>query len=446
LRKTRTLVAGALGIATAVALTACGGGSSNTADAKSSGSAGTGSGSGKTITVWNMQGDLTDATMKAINDEFTKETGAQVKVQTQQWADISTKVTTALATDDTPDVVELGNTDVPLFANSGGLADLTSAKDQLQQGGTWLDGLAGPATVDGKLYAVPAFAATRTVIYNKKMWEQAGVKAAPTTYQQLTADLDKVKAKFGGQQDFSPFYLPGKYWYDGLQWVWDAGGDIATQDGSTWKGALESSQAQQGLADFKAFQNAYSTKASATIDTTGTGQPDQDKDIFAAGKTSAVLGNAWEIGVIEQDNPKLKDADLGTFPFPGKSGKSQPVMLAGSDWGIAAKSKNQDLAQTWVKIAASQAMQTGPIVGQGWIPITTEEINSAKGQADALHKAYFEAATNSKSTPAAANWATIEGDGAVQQFFADIASGAKSPANAAKGFDDHLDQVLNNNG
>ena len=446
MRKTRTLVAGALGIATAVALTACGGGSSNTADAKSSGSAGTGSGSGKTITVWNMQGDLTDATMKAINDEFTKETGAQVKVQTQQWADISTKVTTALATDDTPDVVELGNTDVPLFANSGGLADLTSAKDQLQQGGTWLDGLAGPATVDGKLYAVPAFAATRTVIYNKKMWEQAGVKAAPTTYQQLTADLDKVKAKFGGQQDFSPFYLPGKYWYDGLQWVWDAGGDIATQDGSTWKGALESSQAQQGLADFKAFQNAYSTKASATIDTTGTGQPDQDKDIFAAGKTSAVLGNAWEIGVIEQDNPKLKDADLGTFPFPGKSGKSQPVMLAGSDWGIAAKSKNQDLAQTWVKIAASQAMQTGPIVGQGWIPITTEEINSAKGQADALHKAYFEAATNSKSTPAAANWATIEGDGAVQQFFADIASGAKSPANAAKGFDDHLDQVLNNNG
>ena len=159
-----------------------------------------------------------------------------------------------------------------------------------------------------------------------------------------------------------------------------------------------------------------------------------------------MVGNAWEIGVIEQDNPKLTDADLGTFPFPGKSGKSQPVMLAGSDWGIAAKSKNQDLAQAWVKIAGSEAMQTGPIVGQGWIPITTEEINAAKGQADALHQAYFEAATNSKSTPAAANWATIEGDSAVEQFFADVASGAKSPADAAKGFDDHLDQVLNNNG
>ena len=274
LRTTRTLVAGALGIATAVALTACG--SSSSSDAADGGKSGA-KGAGKTITVWNMQGDLNDATMKAINDAFTKETGATVKVQTQQWADIATKVTTALATDDAPDVVELGNTDVPLFANSGGLADLTSAKSQLQQGGTWLDGLAGPATVDGKLYAVPAFAATRTVIYNKTMWSQAGITQAPTTYDELTADLDKVKATFGSQKDFSPFYLPGKYWYDGLQWVWDAGGEIATKDGDTWKGGLASKESQQGLADFKAFQNAYSTAASATLNTTGTGQPDRTR-------------------------------------------------------------------------------------------------------------------------------------------------------------------------
>ncbi|MGZ4476193.1 MAG: extracellular solute-binding protein [Nocardioides sp.] len=442
MRKTRNLVAGALGIATAIALTACGSSDSGTNASADS----TPDGAGKTITVWNMQGDLTDDTMKAINDEFTKETGAQVKVETQEWADIATKVTTALATDTPPDVVELGNTDVPLFAASGGLADLTDSKDALQQGGTWLDGLAGPATIDGNLYGVPAFAATRAVIYNKKMWSEAGITAAPTTYEELTKDLDKVKAKFGGQKDFAPFYLPGKYWYDGLQWVWDAGGDVAAKDGDSWKGTMSDSKAQQGLADFKAFQNAYSTKASASINTTGTGQPDQDKDIFAAGKTSAVIGNAWEIGVIEQDNPKLKDADLGTFPFPGKSGSTQPVMLAGSDWGIAAKSKNQDLATTWVKIAASQVIQSGPVVAQGWIPVTTEMIDAAKGSADALHQAYFVAAGNSKSTPATAGWATIEGDKAVEQFFADIATGAKSPADAAKGFDDHLDSVLNDQG
>ncbi|MFT4083175.1 MAG: extracellular solute-binding protein [Nocardioides sp.] len=443
MRKSRILTAGALGIAATLALTACGGGGSSSAGGNGDASGGSTDGAGKTLVVWNMTGDLTDATMKAIDDEFTKQTGAEVKVQTQQWDNIATKVTTALATDDPPDVIELGNTDVGSFAATGGLLDLTDQRSTLQQGGTWLDGLAGPATVDGKLYAVPAFAATRTVIYRKSMWSRAGIDRAPTTYDELTADLDKVEATFSTTKDFAPFYLPGKYWYDGVQWVWDAGGEIATQDGDTWKGGLSGSAAQQGLADFKTFQNTYSTKASATLDTTGTGQPDQDKDIFAQGKTSAILGNAWEIGAITSDNPKIKSSDLGTFPFPGTSGHNQPVMLAGSDWGIAAKSQNASLAETWVQIAASKEIQMNQIVGQGWIPITEEWVKQAEATADPQQKAFFTAAQNSASTPAAASWATIEGDGAVQQFFSDVASGAKSPADAAKGFDDHLDSVLN---
>jgi N,N'-diacetylchitobiose transport system substrate-binding protein len=438
MRKTRITAFGAVGLAAALALTACSGsGSAGSASSFST------SGKGKTLVVWNMTGDLTDATMKAIDTEFTKETGAQVKVETQQWDNISTKVTTALATSTPPDVIELGNTDVPSFAASGGLLDLTSAKSKLEQGGTWLAGLEGPATVDGKLYAVPAFAATRVVIYNKKMWSEAGITAPPTSYTELTSDLDKVKAKFSGTSDFSPFYLPGKYWYAGLQWVWDAGGNIATSSNGKWTGGLESSAAITGLTQFKTFQNTYSTKASATVDTDGTGNPDQDKDIFAQGKTSALLGNSWEIGAIEQDNPKITAADLGTFPFPGVSGKNQPVMIAGSDWGIAAKSQNAGLAETWVKIAASTSIQQNQIVGQGWIPVTTQLASSAAASASAVNKAFFTAAQNSKSTPAAAKWATIEGDGAVQQFFSDIASGAKTPQQAASAFDSHLNSVLN---
>ncbi|WP_091970796.1 extracellular solute-binding protein [Propionibacterium cyclohexanicum] len=402
-------------------------------------------GQGKTLTVWNMTGDLTDATMKAINDEFTKQTGATVKVETQQWSGISTKITTALATDTPPDVVELGNTDVGSFAASGGLMDITSNKSVLQQGGSWLPGLEGPATVDGKLYAAPAFAATRSVIYNKKMWAQAGITEAPTSYTQLTQDLDKVKSTFSSTADFSPFYLPGKYWYAGLQWVWDAGGDIATKgsDGK-WSGQLSSNASQKGLEQFKTFQNTYSSKASATLDTTGSAMPDQDKDIFAQGKTSAVLGNSWEIAAIEKDNPQISADDLGTFPFPGVSGNNQPVMLAGSVWGIAQKSKEQGLALTWLKIATSENVQMTNIFGdQGWVPVTKEMTAQAESKASEVQKAFFIAAQNSKSTPAAAHWATIEADGAVQQFFADIASGAKTPKDAASDFDSHLDTVLN---
>ncbi len=240
MRTSRIVAVGAVGVVAALALSACAG-----STAGSPSSSGALDGKGKTLTVWAMTGDLSDATLKAINDEFTKETGAKVKVQTQQWTDISTKITTALASSTPPDVLDLGNTQVATFASSGGLADLTSYKDDFAQGQTWLGGLADPATVDGKLYAVPSFAGARAVLYNKDVWTAAGITAAPTTYDELKADLDKVKAA-NTAADFSSFYLPGQYWYAGMQWVWDAGGEIATAEGRQVGGRLLQRRGSEG--------------------------------------------------------------------------------------------------------------------------------------------------------------------------------------------------------
>ncbi|WP_029146048.1 extracellular solute-binding protein [Microbacterium luticocti] len=441
MRTSRIVAVGAAGIAAALALSACSsGGTGGTGgdDSSAPGTIGKVDGSGRTLTVWSMTGDLSDDTIAAINTKFEAETGAKVKVETQQWKDIATKITTALATDTPPDVIDIGNTQVSTFAASGGLADLTAYKDAFAQGQTWLAGLADPATIDGKLYAVPSFGATRTVIYNKTMWKDAGVTAAPTTYDELTAALEKVKAK-NSAADFSSFYLPGQYWYAAMQWVWDAGGDIAALKDGKWVGGFSSSQSQSGLEAWKQFQNTYSSKASQTLNTD---KPDQDQ-VFADGKASAIIGNNWEIGAIEKANPKITDADLGTFAMPGASG-TQPVMLAGSDWGIAAKSKNQDLARVWVKIAASPDIQNTNVVKDGWIPNSVEGSKAAvdSGNLTELQTAFFQAAQNSKATPASGNWAQLEDPG-FKQFFQSIASGTKSPADAAKAWDDTINSTLN---
>ncbi len=395
-------------------------------------------GEGKTLTVWVMDGDYTDATIKAVNDQFTQATGAQVDVQIQQWESITTKISTALSTSGTPDVLDLGNTQVPGFAANGGLLDLTSYSADLKQGRTWLAGLEEPATVDKALYAVPGFAGARAVIYNKKTWAAAGVTAAPTTYAALTAALDKVKAK-NPAADFAPFYLPGQYWYAGMQFIWDAGGDIAANEGGAWKGGFSSAAGQKGLNDFKTFQNTYSTKASQAIDTI---TPDQNQ-VFADGKTSAILSTAGSIGLIQKANPKIKAEDLGTFPLPGVSGKAQPVMLGGSDWGIATKSDTPELALQWVKIAAGPAVQDKNVFGNdGWIPNSTQGIEAAQPSLSEQQKGFFTAALTSKATPAAAEWPTLEGDKSINQVFSTVVSGAKSSADAAKEFDSHLESTL----
>lgn len=435
MRTSRIVAVGAVGVAAALALSACAGSSSG-----SPSSSGKLDGTGKTLTVWAMTGDLSDATIKAINDEFSKQTGAKVKVETQQWADIATKITTALASNTPPDVLDLGNTQVATFASSGGLADLTQYKDDLAQDQTWLGGLADPATIDGKLYAVPSFAGARAVLYNKTLWSAAGITAAPTTYDELKADLDKLKAK-NTASDFSSFYLPGQYWYAGMQWIWDAGGDIATQNSGKWEAGFSSDASQKGLTEWKAFQNAYSSKASQTLNTD---KPDQDQ-LFADGKAGAIIANGWEIGVVQKDNPKMTDQVLGSFPMPGVSGSNQPVNLGGSDWGIATKSKNQDLARAWVKIAASPDIQNTYVFGKdGWIPNSVEGSKAAVdgGTLSDLQKAFFTSAQNSKATPASGNWASLEDPG-MKQFFQSVTSGSKSIADAAQAWDTTVNSTLN---
>ncbi|QDZ14828.1 extracellular solute-binding protein [Humibacter ginsenosidimutans] len=445
MRKSRILAVGAVGIAAALALSACSGtGSGSSGDNNNSSSIGKVDGKGKTLTVWEMNGDLSTDTLNAINKEFTKQTGAKVKVQMQQWDGIGPKVTTALSTSTPPDVIDIGNTQVAGYAANGGLLDLTKYKSDLEQGGTWLGGLVDPATVNGKLYGVPSFAGTRAVIYNKKIWAAAGVTEAPTTYDELTADLDKVKAANASKADFSAFYLPGQNWYAGTQFVWDAGGQIATQSGKTWKGGFSSDAAQKGLNDFKKFENAYSVASARTLDTD---KPDQDQ-VFADGKAGAILGNGWEIGSITTDNKSLTTDDLGSFPFPGTSGKNQPVMLGGSVWSIPVKSKNSQLALVWTKIASSPSIQNKYVYGvQKWIPNTVEGAKKAieDPTLPEIQKGFFTAAQNSKSTPSSANWATIESTKAINQFFSSIASGSATPADAAKSFDATLEKTLNGN-
>lgn len=411
--------------------------------ASCSGQSAGGDNGSRTLTVWHMHGDYTAETMKAINDKFTAKTGAKVDAQLQQWDGITTKVTSALATQDPPDVIDMGNTQVATYAANGALMDITPHRKDLEQGNTWLDGLVDPATVDDKLYGVPGFAGCRAVIYNRKVWKEAGITEDPTTFEELMADLEKIGAKHDSAT-FSPLYLPGQMWYSGLQFVWDAGGEIATESGGTWEAGFSTPEGIQGLKDWKEFQNAVSSPASQTLDT--------DKPpiavVFANGDAAAFIQTPVYIEKIKKANPDLTDEDLGTFPMPSQyEDGTQPVMLGGSDWGIAARSQNQDLALEYVKIAASTEIQTEWVAGNdNWLPTSVEGLEKAKEQAPRLKQAYLTAAKNSKATPANPNWTELEATKAINHLFSNVASGDKTAEQAAKDFDAKANEVLNAGG
>ncbi|BDR54770.1 sugar ABC transporter substrate-binding protein [Bombiscardovia apis] len=437
--RNKTWIAGvALATATVLALSGCSMGGSSSSNKEASGDA---DGKGKTITVWAMKGDYTDETLAAINKAFKEKTGADVKVQTQQWDGIGTKITTALSTSTPPDIIDMGNTQVAGYAASGGLMDLTSEKSNLSAGNKWIKGLEEPATIDGKLYGVPAFAAARAVIYNKQIWKDAGVTSEPKNWDEFTAALDKVQAKNAENADFVPFYMPGQYWYSALQFIWDAGGNVAQEKDGSWKGTMSSENSIKGMDQWKAFQNKYSSEASRSVDTE---TPSMD-DMLADGKTGAILSNSATIGTVKKTNPALTDDSLGTFAMPGQSGKNQVSMVAGSDWAVAAKSQNQKLAIEWLKIAASdEIQQTWVFEHDGWLPNSVEGLDKSmkSDKFPQVQKGFFEAAKNSKTTPASPNWADVESDKSINDFTKTIATGSASTKDAAQKFDAHLDEVF----
>ncbi len=396
-------------------------------------------GKGKTITVW-LQSDAQKgwpAVVDQATQRFTAATGAKVNIQWQQWSNYTTKLDSTFAGSTAiPDVVELGNTQTASYIAGGAFADLSSAKGQFENSASWLQGLTDSATSpNGKLQAVPYYAGSRVVIYRKDLFAKAGVTTAPTTLTELNSDLDKVKAANASDKNFSAFYMPGKYWYAAMSFVYGAGGKIADQTGGKWQGTLESSQAQQGLAAWQKL---------TTYSVGGSTKDESDQDaIMAQGHTGAILGNGWEVGAVtdpKTGKPALAK-DLATFPLPSDTaGQYTPSFLGGSDLAVPAKASNAGLGASWIKYYTDTTSQTA--LAKFAIPNTTSLLSVYEAAGDA-NKSTGEAAKNTWFVPNTPNWANVESGNVLQNMLESIATGKSSTADAAKAADAQIATTLN---
>jgi N,N'-diacetylchitobiose transport system substrate-binding protein len=359
--------------------------------------------SGGTLTVWLMNGSAPDALVKQLNTEFeAAHAGWHVNYQVQQWNGIQDKLTTGLASNDPPDIVELGNTQAPKFVKAGALADLSSSKSALA-GDKWLAGLAATGIGDGKPFATPFYGANRIVIYRKDLFQKAGITATPTSITELI-DAGKKLQTVSKDSKFQALYLPGQSWYTLLSFIWAHGGDVAVKDGNTWKGALDTPQAQAGFTD---YLNLFKTLSKAPADADEA--TPQQATVFAQGKVGMFIGLPWEIGTAtdaKDGNPDLKDK-IGTFPIPSSAGGPAPVFLGGSNLAISAGSKNSKAAQDWLALMLSDKYQR-MLASNGVVPGITGLGDSIYGDNEAAKVMAAAAAAGGKVTPPDPAWAAVE--------------------------------------
>jgi N,N'-diacetylchitobiose transport system substrate-binding protein len=399
-----------------LALTACGNNDSGANNAASSGPA--------TIRLWLNGPDTPQPVVDFAIAEFTK-THPNVKVQfeRQQWTGIVEKLTTSLSSKDSPDVVELGNTQAQAFEAAGALTDLTGKKSDLG-GDDLVQSLVEAGTYDSKFYGAPYYGGARIVVYRKDLFARSGLKV-PTTMQEFVDAGIKLKQDNASTPNFSGIYLPGKYWYAALPFIWEDGGDIATKDGSSWKGQLSSDGSVQGL---ETVQNIIEKASGAPKDT------DESKDYvaFCANQVGMLMGPGWKIGQITDPKdgcPALKDK-IGAFALPGKSaGSTAPAFLGGSNIGISAKSTHQDLAYDLLKVLTGTEYQT-KLAKLGLLPAKKSLLSQVSG--DEGTKAQAVAAANSRFVPSSEKWAGVEASSTLPDMLVAIARGGDVKQAATK--------------
>jgi len=420
----RKFFVGAIGLAIATVAAACGGSPATTPGSETG-----------TLTVLLMTGSAPASVVDGVNADFkAKHPNVTVKVELQNWGDIGTKLDTGFTGSTPPDVMELGNTLVAKYAAAGALEDLTGKKSSFDNSGTWLQSLTDSCTLGGKLYCAPYYAGSRAVIYRKDMF--AAVNAQPpTSMDELLTVGQKLMTAHSSDPNFSALYFPGKYWYAALPFIWDFGGDIATQSGGKWQGSLNSAGSQQGLTTLANLVSKLSRADKS-------GDEAKQDAAFAQGHIAMIIANGWEVGVItdpKAGDPKLADK-LGVFPIPSHTaGQSAPVFLGGSDLGVAAKSKNQALANEWVELLTGNKHMNEMATVGGVIPNTTSLLSLGTG----LNAIFFAAAKNSRFVPNSQNWASVESSNVIPDMLVSIFTGKAQLPAATTSASDKITTILN---
>jgi multiple sugar transport system substrate-binding protein len=298
----RLFAAAAAAAAIVLAIAACGG---------SSNSGGSG-GSGGKVTLKLVAADYgtgpsnTSAKYwQGIVDAFHKANPSiSVKVTVVPWTNFDNEIQTSVQNHNYPDITE--GDYFSAFAQQGLLYPTSKV---LSDPSNLLPVFAKQGTYNGTQYGIPFTTSSRTLFYNKHMFDKDGISSAPTTWSEIQSDAAKIKAK--GGVGFGLPLGPEEAQAESLLWFLGDGGNYQSVAG---KWTINSPQNVSAFTFLKGLVAAGDTEPHpGTQDRTPLWQR------FAEGKIGMINGSPALIPIIQKGGV-LKRSDWASVAIAGKSG------------------------------------------------------------------------------------------------------------------------------
>ncbi|MDW8810773.1 extracellular solute-binding protein [Streptomyces scabiei] len=358
----RGIAATALAASIALTATACGGSDS-----------GDSAGGPVTITWWDTSNATNEApTYKALVKEFeAAHKDIKVKYVNVPFDQAQNKFDTAAGATGAPDILrsEVGWT--PAFAKKGFFLPLDGT-EALKDQGKFQPSLIKQAQYDGKTYGVPFVTDTLALVYNKQLFEKAGLTEAPRTWDDLKKDAATIKSKTGvdGYWGSTQAYYAQSFLY---------GDGTDTVDVPAKKITVNSPEAKKaygtwlGLFDGKGLHKADTTAdAYAHI-----------QDAFVNGKVASIIQGPWEITNFYKGSAFKDRANLGIATVPaGTSGKAG-APTGGHNLSVYAGSDkaHQEASLKFVEFMTSAKSQETIALKNSTLP-TRDDAYTAEVKAD----------------------------------------------------------------
>jgi raffinose/stachyose/melibiose transport system substrate-binding protein len=354
------------------------------------GSSGPGQASSGGATYWFLSGEPQQDIRQGAVDAFNKKNSDhQIKTTTFQNDAYKTKIKTALGAGQGPTIIwGWGGGGLKSWVDSGQVEDLTSwfgsngdVKDRL------FPSSFGPATIDGKIYAMPAETVQPIVLfYNKKLFDQVGAQP-PQSWGDIMALVPTFNAA-----GIAPFSLAGQSRWTNMMWLEFAfdrvGGSEVFQavfdgEANAWSNpaAIQGLTMVQDLVKANGFINGFESIVA---------DQNADQALLYTGKAAMMLHGSWTYASMKTDGGDfVTGGNLGWMNFPAVEGgtgdPSDTVGNPGQYLSINAKAsaEQKDLAKKFFSEGVLQDAEVKQWIDTGGVPIVNGSDEKLKSSDDA---------------------------------------------------------------
>ena len=379
----------ALATAAVLALGAC-----------SSSKSGSGSGSGGSVSLKLVAADYGTGPANSsqkywdgiANAFHAKNPKITVHVQTINWNDFDTQVQTMVQNHSQPDITE-GD----YFANYAQEGLLFKASDVMSNPGNLLPVFSKLGSYQGAQYGLPFTTSSRTLFYNKKLFQQAGISAAPQTWTDVQDDAAKIKA--AGKVGFGLPLGSEEAQAESLLWMLGNGGNYTDSSG---KWTIDSSQNVETFQFLKQLVAAGDTEPNP-----GTKNRTDLWKQFAQGEIGMINGSPALIPIIDSGKV-LTNSDWASVPIPGKTGPLTST-LGVCDFVAAFKNgggSKQAAIKKFLDFAYQDSYQIQFDREYDLLPATTSASSSLS--ADPIFGSFLKALPNAVQYPSSTVWANVK--------------------------------------